>query len=351
MEIFEEEYTPDSYRVVHLVDPGEAGQRLDQFLRSKYTKRSREELKRGIADGAIRILRTPLSLQVGKLRASTSVLAGDRIEVESMKRPEPEVNFDYSVLYEDESILIINKPSPLPVHPAGKYFFHTLLTNLRIHGHPSKLPENKNYYLPHRIDKETSGVLLVARSPEICAQLVAQFAEREVKKTYIAVCHGEVPWEERVIHRPLERSKTARLRLKMDEVPLEEGGLQAETAVRVLRRGNGRSLLECRPRTGRQHQIRVHLALEGYPLIGDKIYSLDENETLPYMEPPAKSRLTSTLYKSPFINPWDNENLRLKLVMSRHALHAETLEFHHPKTGACMQFRAEVPPEFERLLL
>ncbi len=335
----DKKYEPTSFTLIHEVEPEEAGLRLDHFLKLQYKRRSREQIQQVIEEGAIKIVR---KAQVGKLRPNSKVLLGDEVHVTSIKKPEPPVNFDYKILYEDDVLLVIDKPSNLPVHPAGRYFFNTLLTHLRTNGHKTPMKANEDYYLVHRIDKETSGVLLMAKKSEICAHLTEQFASRTTQKKYLAIVKGLTPLEFKN-DRPLKRALHSKVELKMSAVDHETPeALTASTTFRRLethsKAGGGYSdgdysLIECLPHTGRQHQIRVHLDDLGHAIVGDKLYGIDEN-------------LASTFFERSYISA----ELEAKLILPRHALHAYWLSVEHPITGKRIEFKSELPDDLRGFL-
>src|SRR6476659_2145101 len=163
--------TSDHYLVTHSVGPNQNGIRLDAFLKERYHKRSREQLKKAIDAGAVSVRRTQgPHLTVGRPKPSSQLIPGDEVLVLTERKPEPEVRFDYQILFEDESLFVINKPANLPVHPAGRYFFNTLLIHLKTQGHRNPLNLEQDYFLAHRIDRETSGVLILTKEKGICAQ-------------------------------------------------------------------------------------------------------------------------------------------------------------------------------------
>ena len=328
--------TEDQYIVTHEVD--RTGVRLDAFLKDRYRKRSRESLKRNIDSGAIAISRNQSPhLTIGRLKPSTLLIAGDEVLVVSDRKPEPPVCFDYRVLYEDEALFVIEKPANLPVHPAGRYFFNTLLTHLKTHGHKNPLSLEREYFLPHRIDKETSGILVLTKDKEVCAHLVNQFAERLTRKRYLAAVRGVAP-ERFTVDAPLMRTQTAVIELKMEVArPDAEGVLppeaqEAHTEFRrleIYRNAHGQfSLVECFPKTGRQHQIRVHLDHAGHPIVGDKLYGIPEDQALRF-------------YERQHLSP----EAMAAMLLPRHALHAAGLEFEHPLTGRTMSFESPMPED------
>lgn len=329
-----ESLSKDQLLVTHTVTPGQEGLRLDQFLKVYYRRRSREQLKDSIKRGAIDVHR--LCGEIGKIKPSSLLLTGDIVKVLSKKKAEPPVSFDYRVIFEDEKILVIDKPGNLPVHPAGRFFFHTLLVHLRTQGFEKELNANREYFLVHRIDRETSGVLLLAKDRETCTLLTRQFAERTTEKTYLAVVHGILK-DDFEVSEPLRRSKSSPIKIKMECAPDDPEALSATTRMKVLKRGKKYSLLACYPKTGRQHQIRVHLAHAGHPIVGDKLYSLTDREALPLYEWGPERFLTP--------------EIKRKLSFPRQALHAHRLRFLHPGTRKVLEFESPPPRSFSDLVV
>jgi 23S rRNA pseudouridine1911/1915/1917 synthase len=328
---------PDSYQVTHYVDAGYSGMRLDHFLMERYSRRSRAQIQRAIDAGVITIRRLQgAHLHVGKLKPSSPLVGGDEVLVLSERKPEPAVSFDYRIIHEDESLLVIDKPANLPVHPAGSYFFNTLLVHLRTRGQdsgkPVELKAEREYYLVHRIDKETSGVLVLAKTREVCAGLTAQFAERRTEKTYLAIVKG-VPPSDFEVDLAMKRDPDSMIKLKMKPAPVEDGGYTALTRFKRLKQSGGFSLLECHPKTGRQHQIRVHLAARGFPIVGDKLYGLEEREAFRF-------------YERRNLSP----EALAQLILPRHALHAHRIAFEHPLTGKRHEYSSPLPHDLATFL-
>ena len=338
--MFTEELTENSYLVTHEVGADRARTRLDQFLKEKYRKRSREAIKRAIENGVVHIVRPAQGhLTLGRLKPSSILFPGDEVMVRSEKKNEPEVDFNYSIIYEDDDLFVIHKPANLPVHPAGRYFFNTLLIHLRTQGHRKPLPAGKDYYLAHRIDKETSGILVLAKSSAICADLVEQFASRTTEKSYLAIVRGKTEPEFEV-DQPMMRVTKGLVTLKMVPATLEQGGLPALTRFKTLSYHHSRlapgkdfSLVQCFPKTGRQHQIRVHLDFAGHPIVGDKLYGITEEEAFQFYE----RKLLSA-------------ELQARLLLPRHALHSNGLRFTHPVTRKRMEFTCPLPPDLQEFL-
>jgi 23S rRNA pseudouridine1911/1915/1917 synthase len=327
------ELTEDQYLVTHEVGPNQHGIRLDAFLKERYRRRSREALKRAIDSGAITLKRSQgPHLTVGRLKPGLQLIPGDEILVLSERKPEPEVDFGYKILFEDDVLFVIAKPANLPVHPAGRYFFNTLLVHLRTEGHRNPLKAEREFFLVHRIDKETSGILVLAKDRDVCTHLSRQFADRTTEKRYLAVVYGITPEEFEVEH-PMGRAPGSAITLKMGHLPLDQGGQTALTRFKRLETAGQFSLVECFPKTGRQHQIRVHLESAGHPIVGDKLYGVPESEAL---------RFYDRLYISP--------EAEAKLLLPRHALHAAGIRFEHPVTGERLEFSCELPEDLRAFL-
>jgi len=325
--------TSDQYLVTHSVGPNQHGIRLDAFLKERYRKRSRQQLKRAISAGVITIRRNQgPHLKVGRPKASYQLIPGDEVLVLTERKPEPEVCFDYQILFEDDVLYVINKPANLPVHPAGRYFFNTLLVHLKTKGYRDPLSAEREYYLAHRIDKETSGVLVLTKDKDVCAHITRQFAERTTRKRYLAITHGICP-EEFTVDLAIKRNTQSLIELKMITAPESEGGQTAFTHFKRISVCGRFSLVECFPKTGRQHQIRVHLEAAGFPIVGDKLYGMPESEAVRFYE---RKHLTP--------------EAQARLLIPRHALHASSLQFIHPLTRKMMEFSAPLPPDLELFL-
>jgi len=340
--------TPVLFSMVHTVEEGDHGKRLDVFLRSRYRKRSRENLKQAIQDGIVEITRpserhTPL----GRIKPATVLFAGDQIKVETARNPEPPVSFDYRILEDDGEIVVVDKPANLPVHPAGRFYLHTLLIHLKTQGRMKHVSADREFFLAHRIDKDTSGVLVLTRDGELCGKIAAQFRDRSTLKKYLAIVHGAPPASFKV-DAPMGRSRTSLVRIKMALRPLNDGGLEALTEFRTLKTHGPFSLVECTPKTGRQHQIRLHLASAGYPIVGDKLYSIEDHEAVRFFDnTPAHAshdRILSVFDRY----ERTSAELQAKLILPRHALHAHSLEFDHPVSGKRLSFVSPFPDDLVR---
>jgi len=388
----------DRYVVSHLVGPNQAGLRLDLFLSERYRRRSREALKRAIESGAIQIDRAdPHHKPMGRLKPSFSLQPGDVVKVISQKKPEPEVNFNYKTLYEDDDMIVLDKPPNLPVHPAGKYFFNTLLIHLKTQGFTRDLAAEREFYLVHRIDKETSGILLLAKTKEMCAKLTVQFRERETEKYYLAIVHGVPKVGEFTIDQAIGKIPGHVIGLKMYPLPEDQGGLKSVTRFQVLESRGNFSLVACYPKTGRQHQIRAHAEIAGFPLVGDKVYGHSDDDVLALLEggvleaavededtksetspePIEEPALVTSAVEHVLAEHEDRfevpgptipyvsraqplkgrssaiqlavrrSQLEKELLIPRHALHAAGLKFKHPRDGRVMEFDSPLPKDLQ----
>ena len=309
------------------VGPGSEGFRLDRFLAQRFVRMSRTRVHKMLAAGGIRCRSSGAVLDKNSLRVRTG-------QVLLVRRPapvEPPVLLDYAVLHHDAHLLVLDKPGNLPVHPSARYHRHTLTALMR-----QRLGPKHGWEMAHRLDRETSGVMVFGRRGGSGPQLKGSFVRREVDKQYLALVYGKLEGEH-TIDVPLGPALGSEILIKVGRRELDQGGLPARTDVEVLRhgvlRGQPITLVRCYPRTGRTHQIRVHLSLLGYPIVGDKIYAVSEQEFLDVVE-----------------NGRPVAELEAKLGLWRHALHARSLAFPHPHTGERVLHRAPWPPELAELL-
>lgn len=303
------------------------GYRLDRFLSERISRLSRSRVQAIIAAGSVRKLGRPDPI----LRPSTRVRHGEVVIVLRPAPDEPDVVLDFSIVHRDEDLLVLDKPAGLPVHPSARYHRHTLTALMR-----ERLGSGHGWEMAHRLDRETSGVMLFGRRRGSASALKRAFQERRVRKRYLALVHGELDGPMR-IDLPLGPATGSRIRIKMGPVPKTAGGLPASTDIEPIARGSFRdapiTLVRCRPHTGRQHQIRVHLAAVGHAVVGDKLYGLDESHFLDIIE-----------------NGRPIAELEAHLGIARHALHAERLELPHPGTGESRTFTAAWPRELATIL-
>src|SRR5437764_10175029 len=288
-----------------IVDSSHAGQRLDRFLAASLTAFSRSRLQALIRDGWVKLNGKPA-------RPRDLVRRGDSIEWREPEitkieaEPEP---MDLDILFEDDDLLVINKPAGLVVHPGAGHEQHTLVNALLAHcQNLSGIGGKERPGIVHRLDKETSGALVVAKNDATHRALSSQFAARTMTKIYLALVAGILRQKSGVIDKAIARHPVHRQRMSI----ARRQGRSAKTEYRVLRSGADISLVECILQSGRTHQIRVHLHHLGHPVLGDKLYGGKRAGDFP-----------------------------------RQMLHAWKLAFHHPRTGEPMNFIAPIPSDFE----
>lgn len=305
------------------------GTRLDQFLVSLFPDYSRSVVRRVIDGGGVAVNGKPA-------KASYRVRHGDRLRVvppePTHPSPLPE-DIPLDVLYEDESIAVLNKPSGMVVHPAKGHWSGTLVNALRFRfDHLSTANGDYRPGIVHRLDRDTSGVILVAKEDVAHRSLSAQFEGRRVFKEYAALTAGVLDRdsdyiEGRIGHHPNDRIKM----MVFDDDVEDEDVKDACSYYEVVERFRGYTFCRVQPRTGRTHQIRVHLASVGCPVLADKVYSgrdrLNLTDLVPGLDPTADVPL-----------------------LERQALHAFRLRFRHPRKGTVMEVEAPLPPDFQRTL-
>lgn len=295
-----------------------AGRRFDQALAEMFPDYSRSRLSGWIKSGAVTL--------DGQKVVSRQLLRGGehvRLEVElEIEVTSVAQNIALDIVYEDEHLLVLNKPSGLVVHPGAGNSAGTLLNGL-LH-HDPQLAELPRAGIVHRLDKDTSGLMVVARTLPVCTALVDLLSRHEVERQYEAVVMGTMV-AGGTVDEPIGRSMGDRLRQAVRD---EEDGKRAVTHYRLRERFRAHSLLQCQLETGRTHQIRVHMAHIGHPLIGDPLYG--GGLKLPKG---ASAALTATLRG-----------------FRRQALHAERLSFVHPASGEALSFSAERPADQRELI-
>lgn len=280
--------------------------RLDKFLAELDEELSRSTIKKLIDENKVLVNSIPV-------KASYKVKQGDVIEITEFSLSDSEITptkMDLDIVYEDQDLLIINKPSGMVVHPAPGHYQDTLVNGLMYHIQSlSDINGELRPGIVHRIDKDTSGLLMVAKNNKAHMILAEELKDKKTKREYIALVDGVIKNKKGKINAPIGRSKNNRL--KMD---VTSGGKPAVTHFEVLETFEDKSLIKCILETGRTHQIRVHMAYIGYPVSGDYIYG-------------------------------DNQNSDFGQF-----LHAKTLGFTHPTTKVYMEFDSELPKEFQDML-
>ncbi len=306
------------------------GERLDQALLHFLPWRSRSSIHRLIRDGHV-------LLEGREARPARRVRTGDVIRIRIPKRPrvQPRPVPDdslISIVFEDQYTVAVDKPPGLAVHPSGRRVNGTLIHYLhRRYRNPAVPGEDVLPRLLHRIDVETSGVVAASLDEDFHGMVARQFEARNVSKTYLAVVHGRPDPEDGLIDLGIGPDRGSAVRLKL-EARRDGSGIPALTRYRVLR-SNGRfSLVRLEPKTGRTHQLRVHMAAVGCPVVGDKIYGGDERIFLEQL----RGELSA--------------ESREKLILARHALHSHRLRYHHPFRDQPVELVAELPRDMASLL-
>ena len=291
----------------HEVGAAEAGERLDALLAKVYPDLSRSAIQRFIEQGDV-------SVDGQAVRPSFRPVAGQRVilrippAAEASLVPRP---LDLTIVYEDADVLVLDKPPGLVVHPAAGHPDDTLANALRARYPDLQIGGELRPGIVHRLDRDTSGLLVVAKNDRAMASLVGQMARREVLKEYVALVHGNLRVAEGVIDAPIGRDPRDRKRMAV-----VTGGREARTHFRVLERFARYTLVEARLETGRTHQIRVHFASLGHPLVGDPVYGRGHEA----------------------------------LDISRQFLHARRLGFALPSTGERVTFEAPLPADLRAVL-
>lgn len=301
--------------VVFKVEPHHSGLRLDEFMKARLSRYSRNEIHN--------IIETRLVRKDRKLKKATIVKAGDEVIFLYPKKEDAIEDIDIPVLYEDEYLLIVDKPPLMSVHSTNPWGKNDLIQQLR------RQRNSRDLYLAHRIDRETSGIVIVTKSADISRILGNAFAGSDVEKEYTAIVFGEMKDEEGVIDLPICRDEKSAVKIKMTAT--HGMGVPSKTKYVVLNRFKGFTMAKAMPRTGRQHQIRVHFSAIGHPLVGDKIY---KDEKL-FLE---------------FIQNDFTEEMQRELLLPRHALHASRISFNHPKTGIKIEIEAELSEDLRTFL-
>ncbi len=308
-------------RIQSEVPESDSGTELLAYLSTRFTYRPCEAWATSIRDHHVLVNQAPA-------RAEQPLQVGDTVEFIAPDVQEPRVSFDIGILHSDHDLMIVDKPANLPCHPAGRYFNHTLWAWLRERGVEKPAIIN-------RLDRETSGLLIVALTPQAEYRCRRQFAAHRVHKEYLAIVEGTFPasLDAKGWLIPDPGSNLKRHRAFVPETTASSTrGEQAETVFEIVVRHNGMSLVKAKPHTGRLHQIRATLCSLGYPVVGDKVYGVDPGMFLRFC--------TDTLSES------DWHRLRVR----RQALHASCLEFQHPVNNRRMHFESPLPTELANLV-
>ena len=286
------------------------GLRIDKCISTAFDSLSRSYIQKIIKEEAVMVNGSPV-------KSSYKVKVSDEIAFSVPEAVEPDIlpeNIPLDILYEDADVIVVNKPKGMVVHPAAGHYSKTLVNALLYHCHDSLSGINGCLRpgIVHRIDKDTTGSLLVCKTDAAHKAIARQLKKHSITRCYRAICHGVLPKDKGTIDRPIGRSPADRKKMAV----LTEGGKRAVTHYRVLQRFDNYTYIECTLETGRTHQIRVHMASIGYPILGDPLYS----------------RLSS-----PF-------------KLEGQTLHAKTLGFIQPRTKEYIEVDAPLPQYFQHLL-
>lgn len=327
----------DAEEIVFEADPFQSGARLDAFLARMMTWRSRTSIQRLIKDGKVALHRA--GSKADSVKVATIILPGDEVHVllPKPKRAIEAILHDPNdpivrPIFEDRWLLALDKPPGVPVHPAGQHLHRTVITALhKLYRRPDDPEKDVVPKLCHRLDLETSGVLLCAKDDDAHRLVSEQMFARTPEKEYLAIVHGAPKDDHGMIDLPIGPA-IGRIIQVQKGVRYDEEGRASRTEYWVERRFAKFALLRIRLHTGRMHQIRVHCAAIGHPLVGDKIYGDDPTVFLRYYD----GVLT--------------EADHAKLLLPRHALHAHKLKLLHPVTEVPLELVAPLAPDMVRLL-
>jgi len=298
------------------IEKQQAGNRLDNALHRLLPEYSRTRIQYWIQQGFV-------SVNDELCKPRQKVLDGDLVELdvpEETRISDLPQAVDFEILHQDEDIIVVNKPAELVVHPAAGHQDGTLVNGLL--AHESRLEQLPRAGIVHRLDKDTTGIMVVARNLTAHSWLVEQLQQRLVKREYVAITRGVVT-AGRSIEACIGRHPQNRKKMSV-----QEGGKPAITHFQVARKFNHYSLIKLQLETGRTHQIRVHMAYINYPLLGDRVYG-------------GRERIPAGIHEAlrPVIQNF-----------GRQALHAERLSFEHPRSHKPVSFDAPLPEDFENLL-
>lgn len=286
----------------------DSGSRLDRFLIAKLSQLpSRTYLKKIFSENKILVNNKPA-------KPNYKVKEHDKIFFEIPELKELEIqpeNIPLDIIYEDDDLLVVNKPAGMVTHPAPGNYSGTLV-NALVHYSKSlsMVGTPLRPGIVHRLDKDTSGTMVVAKNDKAHVKLAEQFKLHSIKRKYLAVVEGIVQFDEGVVDLPIGRHPLAREKMS---VSFLDDSREAKTTYKTLKRYNYFSLIELSPHTGRTHQLRVHMAYLGHPIVGDKKYG--------------KGKISSRL-----------------------ALHAQLIGFNHPRTGKYMEFSSDLPEEIKKII-
>jgi len=318
----------EMYEHYHVqIDRGQEPLRIDKYLINHIPNISRNKFQLAAKAGSILVNNLPVksNYKVKPLDVISVVLAKPPVDFKLL----PD-NIPLDIEFEDEELMIINKPAGLVVHPGSGNFTGTLANGLLYHFKDLPTNQENRPGLIHRIDKNTSGLMLIAKSDFAMTFLAKQFFEKTIKRVYHALVWGDIEDDEGTIEGNIGRN--LRYRKKMDVFPEADHGKPAVTHYKVLRRFHYVTLIECRLETGRTHQIRVHVKHIKHPIFNDEVYGGDK----------IVKGTVYTKYKQFVTNCFK--------IMDHQALHAKTIGFIHPITKEEVHFESDLPPDFQQVI-
>ncbi len=354
-------FVPEKVAFKSFVGGAAVGKTLLGFLADRFTYFDRERWRTHIDSRDVLV-------NGQNVQSEFLLKAGDEVQYMAMTRPEPRIPTQIPVLFEDEDLLIVNKPPHIPVHPGGRYLRHTLIHLLQ------KQRKLDLLILSHRLDRETSGVCVLTKTHLAKEKMYWQFFKHEVEKTYWALCWGKLNPPSTTVDAPIGDALGHGSRIRIKKMVGGGNSKSAKTKIHTLsvkqvlaptwippqwpglkdhKAGDPWpiSLVECKPITGRTNQIRVHLAHLGCGILGDKLYDPDESVFIEMREtPPVLENKTDGRGREKpvgFMNL--SEDLQRRLVLDAHALHAKSLKFRHPRSGKTMLIEAAAPKSWQGL--
>ncbi|WP_419180005.1 RluA family pseudouridine synthase [Aequorivita todarodis] len=310
-------------------DKGQGALRVDKYLMNLIEKATRNKIQKAATAGNIHVNGVPVKSNYKVKGNDVVTVLFEHPPYEFLLVPE---NIPIDIVYEDDAVLVVNKPAGMVVHPGHGNYSGTLINALTYHF--DNLPNNSSNRpgLVHRIDKDTSGLLVIAKTEEAMTHLAKQFFDKSTEREYVALVWGNVEEDEGTVEGNIGRHPKNRLQNTVYENDEEEKGKPAVTHYKVLERLGYVTLVSCRLETGRTHQIRVHMKHIGHTLFNDERYGGEK----------ILKGTTFTKYKQFVENCFK--------VLPRQALHARTLGFVHPTTGEFMRFESPIPEDMEACL-
>ncbi|HWP81455.1 MAG TPA: RluA family pseudouridine synthase [Bacteroidota bacterium] len=310
--------------ILYVVVPaGQRRERIDLYLTHQIENATRNKVQRAIEAGMVSVNGKPV-------KSSYQISPGDRIQVTFPRPPRPDAQpeqIPLNILYEDEHLIVLNKPAGMVTHPAHGHYTGTLVNALLYHCNQLSMGDTTRPGIVHRLDKDTSGLMVVAKSDHVHHQLAKQFSKRTIERQYWALVWGKLKKPSGIIEATIGRSRKNR-----KKVVVMEEGKHSVTRFEVLKEFDFLSLLRLNLKTGRTHQIRVHMAYIGHPVFGDPTYG-GRNHFWGGLEGKKAQQARHLLS-----------------LISRQALHAKTIGFVHPVTGENLKFDSELPKDMKEVI-